>query len=109
MQLQRRRSCIEVEFKIGSFVGPVYTEGIPGTEFCDVAGNSSASIPLSKTIINSSSLDVGVIGQNSTEDEPLSVASSSSDERSLSSGLNNLVENCKTRKLFNLNKQLNPQ
>ena len=32
MQLQRRWSCIEVEFKIASFVWLVYTEGIPGTK-----------------------------------------------------------------------------
>ena len=27
----------ELQFKIASFIGPVYTEGIPGTENCDVA------------------------------------------------------------------------
>ena len=73
---------MEFQFKIASFVGLVYTEGIPETENCDVAGNPSTSIPSSKTIINSLSLDVGVIGQSSTEDEPISVASLSSDERS---------------------------
>ena len=31
----------ELQFKIASFVGLVYTEGIPKTENCDVAGNSN--------------------------------------------------------------------
>ena len=72
----------ELQFKIASFIGLVYTKGIPGKENCDVAGNSSTSDPASKTITTSSSLDVGVIGQSSTENEPISVASLSSDKRS---------------------------
>ena len=48
----------ELQFKIASFIGLVYTEGIPGTENCDVAGNSSTSDPSSKTITTSSLLDV---------------------------------------------------
>ena len=79
MQLQRRRSC---NSKLLVSLWLVYTEGIPGTENCDVTGNCSTSEPLSKTITTSSSLDVGVIGQSSTENEPISVASLSSDNRS---------------------------
>ena len=29
----------ELQFKIAGFIGLVYTDGIPGTENCDVAGN----------------------------------------------------------------------
>ena len=47
-----------------------------------MAGNSSTFNPLSKTITNFLSLYVGVIGQSSNEDEPTSVASLSSNERS---------------------------
>ena len=47
-----------------------------------MAGNFSTSDPSSKTITTSSSLDVRVIGQSSTQNEPISVASLSSDKRS---------------------------
>ena len=72
----------EFQFKIASFIGLVYTEGIPGSENRDVAGNSSTSDPSSKTITTSSLLGVGVIRQSSTENKPKSVASLSSDKRS---------------------------
>ena len=73
----------ELQFKIASFIGLVYAKSMPGTENCDMAGNSSISDPSSKTITTSSLLGVGVIGQSFTENEPISVASLSSDKRSL--------------------------